>query len=73
MSTKTRQILPDSIAPSPIERAAIAEKLLSSLDRPVPQIDALWIAEAELTLSAYDAGQMEAISADEMFAEPDNQ
>ena len=71
MSTKARQILKESFALSPLERAAIAEELLSSLDRPDPHVDYLWATEAEARLTAYDTGQMEAIPADEVFAELD--
>ena len=69
MSTKALQILQDSFALSPIERAAIAEELLSSLDRPDPQIDSLWAIEAEARLTAYNDGHMEAMPADQVFAE----
>ena len=71
MTTKTRQILEESFALPPLERAAIAESLLSSLDRPDPQIDALWAAEAESRLTAYQAGNMKAIPAEDVFAELD--
>ena len=63
------QILQASIALPPVDRAWIAEELLSSLDRPDISIDALWAVEAEKRLSAYDAGQMKAIPAEEVFAE----
>ncbi len=71
MSTKAQQILEESFTLPPLERAAIAEKLLSSLDRPDPQIDALWAAEAEARLTAYEAGHIKAIPAEEVFAELD--
>lgn len=71
MIIKAEQILHDSISLSPIERAAIAEELLSSIDRPDAQVDALWAAEAEARLTAYDVGNMEAIPAAEVFNELD--
>ena len=52
-----------------VERAALAEALLSSLDRPDPQIDALWAREAEDRLIAFEAGEMEAIPAEDVFTE----
>jgi putative addiction module component (TIGR02574 family) len=71
MSTKAQQILEDSFALPPLERAAIAAGLLSSLDRPDPQIDALWAVEVEARLTAYNAGHMKAILAEDVFAELD--
>jgi len=71
MSNKARQILEDSFALSPLERAAIAEGLLSSLDRPDPEMDALWAAEAEARIVAYEAGSMATTPADEVLASID--
>jgi hypothetical protein len=52
-----------------VERVVVVEQLLSSLDRPDPQIDALWAREAEDCRSAYEAGQLQALPAEEVFAE----
>ena len=71
MTTTTRQILEESFALPPLERAAIVEGLLASLDRPDPQIDALWAAEAEARLTAYEAGHIKAILAEDVFVELD--
>ena len=71
MSTKAQQILEESFALSALERAAIAEKLLSSLDQPDAQIDALWASEAEARLTAYESGYIKAIPAEEFFAKLD--
>jgi len=49
---------------SPKDRAALAEKLLASLDQPDPAIDALWAKEAEDRISGYEAGKLEAIPAE---------
>ena len=65
------QILKDALSRPAVERAAIGESLLSSLDRPDPHIDDLWAKEAESRLAAFDAGQMAAIPAEEVFAEFD--
>ena len=69
MPISSEQILQDALALPAVERASIAESLLSSLDRPDPAIDALWAREAEDRLAAYDTGQMKAIPAEEVFAE----
>ncbi|MEX0959211.1 MAG: addiction module protein [Burkholderiales bacterium] len=51
------------------ERAALVDALLQSLDKPDPEIEALWAKEAEERLAAYDRGEIEAIDAEEVFAE----
>jgi len=71
MPVSIEQILQEALSRPAVERAAIAESLLSSLDRPDPAIDALWAVEAESRLAAFDAGQMEAIPAEDVFAEFD--
>lgn len=40
-----------------------------SLDKPDPELDALWLKEAERRLAAYRAGELGAVGADEVFAE----
>ena len=72
MSTDTKQILENALALPAIDRAVIVESLLTSLDHPDANIDEIWAEEAEKRLAAFDAGQMEAISADEVFQEFEN-
>jgi putative addiction module component (TIGR02574 family) len=67
MSERANQIVCSALELSPSERAAIIEQLVSSLDRPDALIDALWAKEAEDGIAAYDAGQIEAFDADEVF------
>jgi len=69
MSADTKQLLEDALALPAVERAALAEGLLASLDRPNPRIGVLWAKEAADRLAAFEAGEMEAIPADEVFAE----
>jgi hypothetical protein len=47
MSESAPDLLKSVLALPPADRAAFAEELLSSLDRPVPSIDDLWDGEAE--------------------------
>lgn len=49
------------------DRAKLAERLLTSLDKPDPDIDQLWIAEADARVEAYDSGQLGAAPADQVF------
>ncbi|MGK7927564.1 MAG: addiction module protein [Spirulina sp.] len=48
-------------------RAALVERILDSLDRADPSIDEQWAKEAEDRIKAYDAGELEGISAEDVF------
>jgi putative addiction module component (TIGR02574 family) len=50
------------------ERAAIAERLLLSLDAPDPEIDAAWAREANARIEAHDRGEIESVPAEDVFA-----
>ena len=68
MSSKGTQVLKEALSLPPAERAEIAERLLSSLDRPSQAgIDALWGKEAEERLVAFDRGEIKAIPAKQVF------
>lgn len=71
MSTDVRQLLESALVLPATERAALADGLLSSLDRPDPRIDELWRREAEDRLAAFEAGEMGATPAEDVFAEFD--
>ena len=50
------------------DRAKLAEQLLISLDEPSEgEVEKLWIDEAKRRLTAYRAGQVEAIPAEEVI------
>ena len=63
------KLIREALQLDPAERAVVIEELLSSLDRPDPDLDAKWAKEAEDRLSGYWAGEIEAIPANEVFAE----
>jgi putative addiction module component (TIGR02574 family) len=71
MSTAAEQLLQTALALPAVDRAAIVESLLSSLDAPDATLDECRAIEAEARLAAYDAGQTEAISADVVFKSSD--
>lgn len=72
MVTDTKQILQSALALPDVDRAAIVESLLTSLDQPDAVIDESWAAEAEERLAEFDAGRMKAIPAADVFDEIDN-
>ncbi|MGH8673757.1 MAG: addiction module protein [Burkholderiales bacterium] len=52
------------------ERAQLAEILLESLhDTPLSEIEAAWDREIEERVAAYDRGELQTVSAEEVFAE----
>jgi putative addiction module component (TIGR02574 family) len=52
------------------ERARLAEVLLESLhDTPLLEIEAAWDREIEERVAAYDRGEVQTVSAEEVFAE----
>ena len=69
MTTQAAQILEAALALPESERAAVAEELFASLRHTDPRIDELWAREAEDRLAAYEAGEMEAIPAEQVFWE----
>ncbi len=50
----------------PVERIRLVEAILYSLDKPDPDIEQSWIAEAEARYEAYKRGEIEAIDWDEL-------
>jgi len=50
------------------DRIRLVERLLATLDRPEPDIDAAWAEESERRLDAYLSGETAARDADEVLA-----
>ena len=68
MTNSENMVLDQALGLSATERANVAEKLLFSLDTPDSKIDAIWAKEADSRVEAYKKGEIEAISAEEVFA-----
>jgi putative addiction module component (TIGR02574 family) len=69
VSAQTKALLESALALPPIERAILVQELLSSLDRPDPEIDAAWAVEAESRIEAYDAGSLPAVPYEDVLRE----
>lgn len=69
MSKLSKDIVTAVLRLPATERAALVDALLQSLDKPDPKIEALWAKDAEERLTAYDRGEIEAVDAEEVFAE----
>jgi putative addiction module component (TIGR02574 family) len=63
-------LLEEALKLPPVERAELIERLLSSFEfRSRKEVDALWAEEAEDRIDVFERGEMEAIPAEEVFAE----
>ncbi len=59
MTGATQTLFTEALALPPVERAALIEELLASFDSKTRiGIDALWAAESEDRLDAYDRGEL---------------
>lgn len=62
------EILAAALSLAPESRAAVAEKLIESLDAPDQvEIDRLWAQEVEDRLQAFEDGELHPIPGDEVF------
>ncbi|HMH17059.1 MAG TPA: addiction module protein [Burkholderiales bacterium] len=70
MSTTLAEIERQVRSLSVEERARLAEVLLESLhEAPLAEIEAVWEREIEERAAAYDRGELQTISAEDVFAE----
>ena len=69
MTVSAEALLHQALKLSSMERAALLEGLIVSLDKPDASLDALWLKEAESRLAAYRAGELGAMDAEQVFAE----
>lgn len=65
----TEEIINSVLKLAPTERFDLIDRVLHSLDRPDPEIDRIWLEEAERRLAAYRAGQVRGIPAEEIFGD----
>lgn len=64
---KLKQLI-DEISDLPVDqRAEIAGQILQTLNAPDPEIEEAWIQEAETRMEDYRQGNVELISAEEVF------
>jgi putative addiction module component (TIGR02574 family) len=62
-----QQILKEALMLPPLNRVALAEKILASVEQPEPAISELWAMEAENRIDAYNAGEMGAVPLEQVF------
>lgn len=73
MSARTIEILKEVLSMPPEERAALADGILASLEPSDPRIMELWAAEAEDRVTAFERGEIAAVSAESVFEEIDRE
>jgi putative addiction module component (TIGR02574 family) len=61
MTTKEK-LLKEVLALPVSEKSDLIEQLIESLDRPDPEMDALWKIEAEKRLDAYEEGKLGSVT-----------
>jgi putative addiction module component (TIGR02574 family) len=64
-----KALIDSALTLSPAERFELIDELLDSLDCPDPEIERLWIEEAERRLAAYRSGQVKGIPAEDVLGE----
>ena len=70
MSARLKELEQQARSLSAEERARLAEALLESLcDAPLAEIEAAWDREIEERAAAYDRGELQTITAEDVFAE----
>lgn len=62
----TRRLIDTALKLAPEERFSVIDELVNSLDRPDPEIDRLWIEEAERRIAAYRAGRVQGVAAEDV-------
>jgi len=62
-----RQILEEAKRLEPVERAELLEQLFATFETADPTVDAAWASEVEERLTAYRAGEIEAVPFDEVL------
>jgi putative addiction module component (TIGR02574 family) len=68
MTSATQTIFEQALRLNPVERAELINALFHSFDKNHAEgIDALWAAESESRIDAFDAGRISADSAETVF------
>jgi len=69
MSISSQELLDQAIQLPILDRTALIEGLITSLDKPDPSLDKKWLKEAKSRISAYHAGELDAVDIEVAFAE----
>ena len=64
----SKEIFEKALSLKPLEKAALVDKLLSSLDQPDQAISKMWAREAESRIDAYEQGKLKAVSLEQVLS-----
>lgn len=67
MTAISNSFIKQALDLNPGDRIKLVEQLLESLDKPDAEIDALWAREADVRIEAFERGEIEAVSAEQVF------
>ena len=67
MTNTAKSIIDKALGLNSKERAIIAEELLASLDVSDSSLDVIWAKEADARIEAFNRGEIEAVSVEEVF------
>ncbi len=62
-----QEIMAQALKLDPAERFDLVDQILHSLDKPDPEIDRIWIEEAQRRLAAYREGKVKGVPAEEIL------
>lgn len=65
--TTADRLFNEALALSLLEKARLIDKLISDLDKSDPEINELWVKEAEERIDAYEQGKIKAISLEKLL------
>ncbi len=68
MSHTTKALSEQAVQLPPVERMALVERILDSLDAPDPSMEALWAREADDRPAAYRRGEVCAVALSDVLA-----
>ncbi|MCP4252125.1 MAG: addiction module protein [Candidatus Scalindua sp.] len=64
-----KQLITSALELKPQDRFYLIELLVRSLDKPDPEIDEIWLKEAEARLDAFRNGKTEGVPAEDVIGE----
>ena len=67
MTNTAKSIIDKALGLNSKERAIIAEELLASLDVSDSSLDVIWAKEADARIEAFNRGEIETVSVEEVF------
>jgi putative addiction module component (TIGR02574 family) len=67
MKPESENLLKEALELPPIERAALVDRLLHSLDKPDDAVDQVWRKEIAARLRAYRSGTAATVSAEDVL------